>query len=180
MEKSLLNKLLLILSRARKQNFSPSDEYDIKHGGNGIVVFPTALDLQKYCLKTPMTGEFKEKIVQSVNENIREAYSNLYFTNGNFTNELLAYNQISSNPKLAFHIPKFHYLNEQLIIMDNIKGEPFELVGQLPNYENNEKTPLEETCCLFLQEGFTFGDKIEGVWDGEKIVFVDIGEISKN
>ncbi|MEK5061856.1 hypothetical protein BK126_14990 [Paenibacillus sp. FSL H7-0326] len=181
MEHALFEILTNIFLDVKDNDFRESDDYKIKHGGNAIIVFPQSLELQPYCLRTPITKTYKERLIDETGDKSRKQhYRETLNVDTPLDDQMIGYQQISKNQKLKNHIPVF-YSDEQntlpFIVTENIQGTQIKLEMLLPNCQQVNLSPIESVYCLFKQEGFEFGDKVEGIWDGNKIVLVDLAEI---
>lgn len=181
MEQALFETLTNVFLDAKDNDFQESDDYKIHHGGNAIIIFPQAIGLQSYCLRTSITKTFKQRLINQTHDKTRkEYYRDSLNVDTPLDDQMTGYQQISKNPKLKNHIPNF-YSDEQnglpFIILENIHGTEVKLEMLLPDCKQVNLSPIESVYCLFKQEGFEFGDKVEGIWDGKKVVIVDLAEI---
>lgn len=186
------------LKQKIKEITKHEDEFEIKHGRNGVVLIPLDLELTALCVKLPMSEELKrivdKKIDQSkeFEEDEKSILKDLVSTNGSIREDIESYKEIIQDEELRKYVPTFYYPDTtkegselaDYIIMDYIDGVLEQIVGKIPSCGDEDYSnysALEKTYCLFRTHGFEFGDNIEGIYDNKKkqIFIVDLGGVRK-
>jgi hypothetical protein len=181
-------KEIFMLAKSKK---SYSEFFDMKNGGNGLVLFPKDERYKAFCIKTPITEEVKEGILRSAEDEFdRNYFESTVKVNVSLLDDVLSYNRIIKNEKLREYIPKFYLpetieenvLEPDFIIMEWVRGEYFDniLPARSENLANPDKMVLSEKIYrLFRDEGLEFGDHFEYFQNGDIIKIVDLAQIDK-